>query len=793
MSVDDDDLCMTSHISEDSECEPFFKNNLNQPTYGGIVSINNDDDPCDDECEFVDATVSPTSLQFNQEWPPRKQKRLTETVKPGQLNIISGKFESLDFDVCENHLLISERRSKGYKFVFKKDISRWFIFLLIGILTGLVAALIDVVVNELTSLKFKKLKELFNVVPILLGSVIVTYVEPVAAGSGIPQIKCYLNGVIIPRAVRIKTLFVKVVGVMLSVIGGLAAGKEGPMIHSGSVIGAGVSQGKSTTFAKDFGLFSFFREDSEKRDFVSAGAAAGVASAFGAPIGGVLFTVEEGISFWHQSLIWRIFFCSLVSTFTLNIVLSAYHKHLGDLSYSGLLDFGKFDILQYELVELLIYAFMGFIGGLLGALSNYINYKLTVFRMRYITARWMKVIEALLVSSTTCTVAFLMLYLLGDCKPLGQNPTDFPLQMYCGDGEFNAVGALWFQTPEASVRSLFHDPSSLKPLSIFVFFFFYFFLSCWTYGLSVSSGLFVPSLLTGAAWGRLFGIGIETVFPEQSWTDPGKYSIIGAAAQLGGIVRMPVSLAVILMEGTGNIVLGLPLMITLIMAKWTGDYFNEGIYDIHSRLKGVPILPWEPPPLSVNVYASEIMSYPVVAFSVVEKVSKIINVLKTKSHNGFPVVDVDEESDGGRLESGGRYRGLILRSQLIVLLNNKLFNETLDNWDVDEVDLRIFRNAYPRYKGLDKLNFTEEEMNYHIDLRPIMNPSSYTVLHSASLPKVFRLFRTLGLRHLPVVSDRNKVIGMVTRKDLARYHVWNHRGRIWTEEFKISKSCSAKK
>lgn len=49
--------------------------------------------------------------------------------------------------------------------------------------------------------------------------------EPVAAGSGIPQIKCYLNGVIIPRAVRIKTLFVKVVGVMLSVIGGLAAGK----------------------------------------------------------------------------------------------------------------------------------------------------------------------------------------------------------------------------------------------------------------------------------------------------------------------------------------------------------------------------------------------------------------------------------------------------------------------------------------------------------------------------------------------------------------------------------------
>jgi chloride channel 7 len=49
--------------------------------------------------------------------------------------------------------------------------------------------------------------------------------QPVAAGSGIPQVKCYLNGVKIPRLVRIKTLLVKVVGVISSVVGGLAVGK----------------------------------------------------------------------------------------------------------------------------------------------------------------------------------------------------------------------------------------------------------------------------------------------------------------------------------------------------------------------------------------------------------------------------------------------------------------------------------------------------------------------------------------------------------------------------------------
>lgn len=122
---------------------------------------------------------------------------------------------------------------------------------------------------------------LTNILPVIVGSILVTYVEPVAAGSGIPLVKCYLNGIKVPKVVRLKTLIVKAVGVITSVIGGLAGGKEGPMVHCGAVIAAGISQGKSSSINKDFGIFRYFRDDHEKRDFVVGGASAGVAAAFG--------------------------------------------------------------------------------------------------------------------------------------------------------------------------------------------------------------------------------------------------------------------------------------------------------------------------------------------------------------------------------------------------------------------------------------------------------------------------------------------------------------------------------
>jgi chloride channel 7 len=114
--------------------------------------------------------------------------------------------------------------------------------------------------------------------------------------------------------------------------------------------------------------------------------------------------------------------------------------------------------------------------------------------------------------------------------------------------------------------------------------------------------------------------------------------LVGAAAQLGGIVRMTISLTVILTEATSEVAFGFPIMIVLMVAKWVGDLVNEGLYDEHVDLAQVPLLAWSAPPATAHRRAPEIMSAPVVVLRPVEKLAVILKSLMTTDHNGFPVV-----------------------------------------------------------------------------------------------------------------------------------------------------------
>ncbi|XP_010772365.1 chloride transport protein 6, partial [Notothenia coriiceps] len=414
----------------------------------------------------------------------------------------------------------------------------------------------------------------FNLTFVFIASVLVL-VEPLAAGSGIPEIKSYLNGVKVPGVVRLRTCLCKTAGVLFSVAGGLFVGKEGPMIHSGAIVGAGLPQFQSITFKKIKFDFSYFRSDRDKRDFVSAGAAAGVAAAFGAPIGGTLFSLEEGSSFWNQALTWKVLFCSMSATFTLNFFRSGINfNKWGSFQLPGLLNFGEFKCPDedknchlWTVVDLAFFVLMGVVGGLLGALFNCMNKSLAKYRIRNIhpKAKFIRVLESLLVAMVTTVVIFAASMLLGECRDLYSPTTHNTTVKKLRRGQRQSrVGA------GVSQEDVARCGGGVGP----------------TQGCGLTS-LHSPhnphSVPSGLSSVRKLGMDIY----------PGTFALIGAAAFLGGVVRMTISLTVILIESTNEITYGLPIMITLMVAKWTGDFFNKGIYDIHIQLRGVPLLEWE--------------------------------------------------------------------------------------------------------------------------------------------------------------------------------------------------------
>ncbi|CAB3397413.1 unnamed protein product [Caenorhabditis bovis] len=732
---------------------------------------------------------------------------------------LSARYESLNYEVSENQLYRDAEKKKTHQMtLWTISRNRWIVCFFIGVFTALVAAFIDIMVHYSKEFKFNTILKYFlskcneeqrgttsgcmwtvmiawivyNCVLVTIASILVIFISPIAGGSGIPQIKCYLNGIAIPEVIRLKTLICKAIGVACSVGGGLCAGKEGPMIHSGAVVGAGVSQGRSVSLGLDSGMFKEFRNDRERRDFVSAGAAAGVAAAFGAPIGGVLFSLEEGASFWNQNLTWRMFFSSMISSFTVSWILSWFNGRSGWLSWTGLANFGIFENKDYNIWEIPFFLLIGVIGGVLGALFNYLNTRLAEFRKRYVNSRGARLFECVLVAAISAFLAFLTIFAIDDCQPIGVNPTATSTQinqMWCQKGEYSAVASLFFQNPEESVKSLFHSPiNSFGALTLIIFGVEYFMLTLWTFGIAVPAGIFIPALLTGAAWGRLFGIFVEQLFPTVTGIDPGKYALAGAAAQLGGIVRMTISLTAIIMEATKDITFGLPIMLVLMITKWVGDMFNEGLYDSHIDLAEVPILGWNPPKMSRNILADRVMRRDVVALETRERVSRIVEILRSTNHHGFPIVDRIEESPTDSLPDYGRLKGYILRSQLIKLLENRIFDDDTsvssspqlpsDFYECQDEDIQM--------KSISELGLSAYDESCWLNMGPYMHPHPHRVPLNTSLPFIFRIFRGLGLRYLFVINDDNHLRGVITRKDVARFRERRRNQEYQVEELYIS-------
>jgi len=165
------------------------------------------------------------------------------------------------------------------------------------------------------------------------------------------------------------------------------------------------------------------------------------------------------------------------------------------------------------------------------------------------------------------------------------------------NGSYNEAATLFFVNGEEAIRHLFSRNTHLEfgygPLIIF--FIFYFLFSCWSSGTNISCGLVVPMLLIGGLYGRILGRVFVDMFgvhsgPYWDWMDPGAFALLGAVSFFGGVSRLTMSLAVIMVEITNDIQFLLLIIITIMFAKWTGDYFGHSLYHSLLEYKEIPFL-----------------------------------------------------------------------------------------------------------------------------------------------------------------------------------------------------------
>lgn len=727
---------------------------------------------------------------------PLLRKRTNTTSQIAVIGANSCPIESLDYEINENELFKQDWRSRKKVQIFQYVFLKWALALLIGLSTGLVGFFSNIAVENIAGFKLLLTNKLMlqgsyfkaflafagcNIAFATLAGTLCAFVAPAAAGSGIPEVKSYLNGVDAPSILAPSTLFVKIFGSIFGVSAGFVVGKEGPMVHTGACIANLLGQGGSRKYRLTWPWLRYFKNDRDRRDLITCGAAAGVAAAFRAPVGGVLFALEEAASWWRSALLWRTFF----TTAMVAMVLRSFIQYCWS-GKCGL--FGKGGLIMYDVSEevasyggydILAVMFLGIVGGVLGSFYNYLVDKvLRTYSIINEKGPSFRVVLVIVISFLTTCCAFGLPW-FAKCTPcptdsIAKCPTVGEIGHYknfqCPPGHYNDLASLFLTTNDDAIRNLFSTTiiREFQIPSLFIFFFTIYFLGIITYGIAVPAGLFIPVILAGGVYGRLVG----RLFHSVSVLDTGLFSLLGAASFLGGTMRMTVSLCVILLELTNNLLL-LPLvMIVLLISKTVADCFNHGVYEQIVKLKGLPYLEAHAEPYMKHLVAGDAVSGPLVTFSGVEKVESIVHALQSTGHNGFPVIDEPPFSDTPEL------CGLVLRSHLLVLLKAKYFTRErrLSGRDILK-KFSPFDFAKPGTgKGLklEDVTITEEEMEMYIDLHPITNASPYTVLETMSLAKAKVLFRQIGLRHMCVVpksQGRSPIVGLLTRHDFMPEHI----------------------
>lgn len=169
----------------------------------------------------------------------------------------------------------------------------------------------------------------------------------------------------------------QIIGSVGAVSAGLDLGKEGPLVHIGSCIASLLAQGGTDNHRVKWRWLRYFNNDRDRRDIITAGSAAGVCAAFRAPVGGVLFALEEVATWWRSALLWRTFFSTAVVVVVLRAFIEICNSgKCGLFGKGGLIMFDVSQVtVRYHPMDVFSVVIIGIIGGVLGSLYNHLLHK----------------------------------------------------------------------------------------------------------------------------------------------------------------------------------------------------------------------------------------------------------------------------------------------------------------------------------------------------------------------------------------------------------------------------------
>ena len=338
---------------------------------------------------------------------------------------------------------------------------------------------------------------------------------PLISGSGIPQLKAQITGYI--QGSWLGTLIAKFIGGTMSIIAGLSLGREGPSIQLGACVAEGLGEKLTHSLT-------------EKRMYLASGASAGLASAFNAPLAGVMFSLEEIFKYYSSKV--------LLSTMVAAISADVVSKLFFGTEHVFHFNIEKSIPIKYYALFIVLGIILGF-GGVL--------YNICLDKTQKLYQKINKIPD-----SFKLLVPFVLAGILG---------LTFPIVL---GGGHALLGALTMQT---SLLFLV--------LALFIKFLF----SMISFGSGAPGGIFFPLLVLGSTIGAIFAKIIIPIFglDEALFYN---FIIIAMAGYFTAIVRAPLTGIILMIEMTGSLDQLLPLIITSAIAYITAETLqNKPIYE----------------------------------------------------------------------------------------------------------------------------------------------------------------------------------------------------------------------